>query len=79
MRDANKLYFFHFSKLLFFNIGNAEALPILGVRCDRCVCERERERERERQRERERERERERDRSDVTIVALKLAMSLHFP
>ena len=30
-------------------------------------------------RERERERERERDGSDVTIVALKLAMSLHFP
>ena len=34
-----------------------------------------RERERERYRERERERERERDGSDVTIVALKLAMS----
>ena len=31
------------------------------------------------QRERERERERERDGSDVTIVALKLAMNLHFP
>ena len=30
-------------------------------------------------RERERERERETDRSDVTIVAPKLAMSLHFP
>ena len=38
-----------------------------------------RERERYRQRERERERERERDGSDVTIVALKLAMNLHFP
>ena len=36
---------------------------------------REREREREREIERERERERERDGSDVTIVALKLAMS----
>ena len=30
-------------------------------------------------REREREREREIDGSDVTIVALKLAMNLHFP
>ena len=38
-----------------------------------------REREREIQRETERERERERDGSDVTIVALKLAMNLHFP
>ena len=36
-------------------------------------------RERERYREREREREREIDGSDVIIVALKLAMSLHFP
>ena len=36
-------------------------------------------RERERYREREREREREIDGSDVTIVALKLAMNLHFP
>ena len=34
---------------------------------------------RERRIQRERERERERDGSDVTIVALKLAMSLHFP
>ena len=34
-----------------------------------------REREREIQREREREREREKDGSDVTILALKLAMS----
>ena len=41
--------------------------------------QREREREREREKERERERERERDGSDVTIVALKLAISLHFP
>ena len=36
------------------------------------------ERERERDTEREREREREIDGSDVTIVALKLAMNLHF-
>ena len=55
-------------------IGSAEALPILCVRYFR-----ERERERYRQRERERERETERDGSDVTIVALKLAMNLHFP
>ena len=34
---------------------------------------------RERDTERERETERERDGSDVTIVALKLAMNLHFP
>ena len=39
----------------------------------------ERERERERERQTERERERYRDGSDVTIVALKLAMSVHFP
>ena len=32
-----------------------------------------------RERERERYRQRERDGSDVTIVALKLAMNLHFP
>ena len=38
-----------------------------------------RERERERERERYRQTERERDGSDVTIVALKLAMNLHFP
>ena len=36
-------------------------------------------REREREIQRERERERERDGSDVTIVALKFAMSSHFP
>ena len=48
-------------------IGSAEALPILCMRCARW--------EREIQRERERERERERDGSDVTLVALKLAMS----
>ena len=36
-------------------------------------------REREREREREIQREREIDGSDVTIVALKLAMNLHFP
>ena len=40
---------------------------------------REREREKEIQTDRERERERERDGSDVTIVALKLVMNLHFP
>ena len=34
---------------------------------------------RERERERERERDTETDGSDVTIVALKLAVSLHFP
>ena len=34
---------------------------------------------REREREIQRESERERDGSDVTIVALKLAMNLHFP
>ena len=34
---------------------------------------------RERERERYRQRERERDGSDVTIVAQKLAMNLHFP
>ena len=38
-----------------------------------------RERERERERERDTEKEREIDGSDVTIVALKLAMNLHFP
>ena len=37
-----------------------------------------REREIQTERERERERERQRDGSDVTIVALKLAMNLHF-
>ena len=36
-------------------------------------------RERERDIQTDRERERERDGSDVTIVALKLAMNLHFP
>ena len=56
-------------------IGSAEALPILCVRYFWW----ERERERERYREREREREREIDGGDVTIVALKLAMNLHFP
>ena len=50
-------------------IGSAEALPILCVRYIRW------ERERERERDTEREREREKDGSDVTIVALKLAMS----
>ena len=48
-------------------IGSAEALPILCVRYFRC------------ERERERYRQRERDGSDLTIVALKLAMNLHFP
>ena len=46
-------------------IGSAEALPILSVRYTRW----------ERERERERYREREKDGSDVTIVALKVAMS----
>ena len=55
------------------NIGSASALPILCVRYFRW------ERERERDTERERQRYRERDGSDVTIVALKLAMNLHFP
>ena len=55
-------------------IGSAEALPILCVRYFRW----ERERER-RERERDTDRQRERDGSDVTIVALKLAMNLHFP
>ena len=48
-------------------IGSAEALPILCVRYFRW------------EREREREIQTERDGSDVTIVALKLAMNLHFP
>ena len=46
-------------------IGSAEALPILCVRYIRW----------ERERERDTEREREKDGSDVTIFALKLAMS----
>ena len=50
-------------------IGSAEALPILCVRYFWW----------EREREIQREREREKDGSDVTIVALKLAMNLHFP
>ena len=49
-------------------IGSAEALPILCVRCARW----------ERERERDTEREREKDGNDVTLVTLKLAMSLHF-
>ena len=49
------------------NIGSAEALPILCVRYFWW------------EREREREIQMERDGSDVTIVALKLAMNLHFP
>ena len=49
------------------------------VRSVRSVRETERYIERERETERERERERERDGSDVTIVAPKLAMSLHLP
>ena len=48
-------------------IGSAEALPILCVRYFWW------------ERERERYREREIDGSDVTIVALKLAMNLHYP
>ena len=50
-------------------IGSAEALPILCVRYFWS----------ERERERDTEKEREIDGSDVTIVALKLAMNLHFP
>ena len=49
------------------NIGSAEALPKLCVRYFRW------------EREIQTDRERERDGSDVTIVALKLAMNLHFP
>ena len=49
--------------LAFPSIGSAEALPILCVRYFRW----------------EREIQTERDGSDVTIVALKLAMNLHFP
>ena len=48
-------------------IGSAEALPILCVRYFRW------------EREIQTDREMERDGSDVTIVALKLAMNLHFP
>ena len=66
-------------------IGSAEALPLFCVTCARREREREIQRERDgsereiqREREREREKERERDGSDVTIGALKLAMSLHF-
>ena len=54
-------------KYLTHNIGSAEALPILCVRYFRW------------ERERERYRETERDGSDVTTVALKLALNLHFP
>ena len=48
----------------------------LGILCARCVGG---ERKGEGERERERELQGETDGSDVTIVALKLAMSLHFP
>ena len=47
-------------------IGSAEALPVREVLLVR-------------ERERDTEKEREIDGSDVTIVALKLAMNLHFP
>ena len=57
------------SASFFYIIGSAEALPILCVRYFRW----------ERERDTDRERETERDGSDVTIVALKLAMNLHFP
>ena len=66
---ACAMYWF-FVISFFFNfriIGSAEALPILCVRYFRW------------ERERERERDTDRDGSDVTIVALKLAMSSHFP
>ena len=55
-----------FESARFFVLWSAEALPI--VREVREVCEREK-----------REIQREKDGSDVTTVALKLAMSLHFP
>ena len=58
-------------------IGSAEALPILFVKY--APPPPPQVREREIQREREREREREIGESDIIIVALKLAMSLHFP
>ena len=59
-----------FSKELLDQVITTQvALPILCVRCAWS------ERERERERERYREREREIDGSDVTLVALKLAMS----
>ena len=65
---ARTSYFLNADCLIFFYIiGSAEALPI--VREVRSV----------REKERERERDTETDGSDVTIVALKLAMSLHFP
>ena len=73
------LYFYHHGcsgqhrKVPSIIIGSTEALPILCVRYARW------ERERDTERERERERKREIDGSDVIIVALKLAMSLHFP
>ena len=69
------LHLMQYQRTRHFNIGSAEALPILCVRYFRW----ERERERERDTDRQRERERERDGSDVTIVALKLAMNSHFP
>ena len=62
---TNSLFNFFFASI----IGSAEALPILCVRYFRW----------EREIQTERERETERDGSDVTIVALKLAMNLHFP
>ena len=65
-----KQFFIHslfFHIYLFFIIGSAEALPILCVRYFWW------------ERERDTEKEREIDGSDVTIVALKLAMNLHFP
>ena len=61
----------------------AQKRLVLSVRWARRERERERERDgqtdKQTDRERERERERERDVSDVTIVALKLEMSSHFP
>ena len=58
-----------FAETGIFIIGSAEALPILCVRYFRW----------EREREIQTDRDIERDGSDVTIVALKLAMNLHFP
>ena len=68
VNQASRLPFFCFF-FKFYNRKRGSASYI--VREVRSV----REREREREIQRERERERERDGSDVTLVALKLAMS----